>query len=150
MRTLQEVTVLWISNALYWLDHWPLGIKLNTELSAFLSGAFGQLVELWKGAKPCLNVRGRMFIHPPGILLTIQPWSTICLALTGYACFSGMSMCLAVISDFLAIFTLHIYFGYFIMNTVYQKQLSTLYSLFNLFRGRFQPFFPLSRLIFYR
>jgi N-acetylglucosaminyl transferase component (Gpi1) len=43
------MTAQWITNALYWLDHWPLGLKLNTELSAFLCASLSQLVNIWEG-----------------------------------------------------------------------------------------------------
>jgi hypothetical protein len=69
------------------------------------------------------------------LLRNLRPWMPTLFLATGFAGTLGMSMCLAVISDFLALFSLHIYLGYSIMNIVYQKQLSTLYSLFNLFRG---------------
>lgn len=36
-----------VRGALHWLDSWPAGLKLNTELSRFYSHAFSDLVGMW-------------------------------------------------------------------------------------------------------
>lgn len=43
----QWLTVHLIRNALAWLDHWPAGLKLNTELSRFLCLCFMSLTDIW-------------------------------------------------------------------------------------------------------
>lgn len=34
---------------LYWLDNWPAGLKLNTELSAFLFATLSAMLDVWEG-----------------------------------------------------------------------------------------------------
>lgn len=45
---LQESTVIGLNNILTWLDNWPAGLKLNTELSHFLFLLFTGLVKAWE------------------------------------------------------------------------------------------------------
>jgi phosphatidylinositol N-acetylglucosaminyltransferase subunit Q len=35
-------------NALYWLDAWPAGLKLNTELSRFYAKTFIGVIDTWE------------------------------------------------------------------------------------------------------
>lgn len=35
-------------NALYWLDAWPAGLKLNTELSRFYANTFISVIDTWE------------------------------------------------------------------------------------------------------
>lgn len=37
--------------ALLWLDNWPAGLKLNTELSRFLYLIFNALLDTWEGMR---------------------------------------------------------------------------------------------------
>jgi hypothetical protein len=43
----QHALVNWIQRTLVWLDSWPAGLKLNTELSRFYSHSFVDLVAIW-------------------------------------------------------------------------------------------------------
>lgn len=52
------------------------------------------------------------------------------------SCF-GMTMATSLLSDMLCLFTVHIYACYLIATIVYQQQLKTAGSLWNLFRGTF-------------
>jgi hypothetical protein len=36
-----------IQASLRWLDDWPVGLKLNTPLSAILCNTFGQMADIW-------------------------------------------------------------------------------------------------------
>lgn len=47
--SLQDILIFWPQRALCWLDSWPAGLKLNTELSSFYSGTFVNLVNVWGG-----------------------------------------------------------------------------------------------------
>ena len=52
----QSILVVWIQWVLKWLDSWPAGLKLNTELSRVYSHTFIDLVSLWAGMSPfCLR-----------------------------------------------------------------------------------------------
>ncbi|KAJ3856529.1 hypothetical protein EV368DRAFT_61587 [Lentinula lateritia] len=44
---IEDILILWPQRALCWLDSWPAGLKLNTELSSFYSGTFVDLVNVW-------------------------------------------------------------------------------------------------------
>jgi phosphatidylinositol glycan class Q protein len=46
---LQNVSINWVQWALGWLDSWPAGLKLNTELSRFYSHSFIDLIIIWGG-----------------------------------------------------------------------------------------------------
>lgn len=43
----QSVLVNWVQHALLWLDSWPAGLKLNTELSRFYSYTFIDVIAVW-------------------------------------------------------------------------------------------------------
>ena len=35
---------------LHWLDNWPVGLKLNTELSSFSFATLSAMLDVWEGA----------------------------------------------------------------------------------------------------
>ncbi|KAJ3719658.1 hypothetical protein DFJ43DRAFT_735475 [Lentinula guzmanii] len=45
----ENFLISWPQRALCWLDSWPAGLKLNTELSRFYSGTFVDFVDIWGG-----------------------------------------------------------------------------------------------------
>ena len=45
----QFVTVDSIRDSIIWLDNWPAGLKLNTELSRFLFLIFNASLDFWEG-----------------------------------------------------------------------------------------------------
>lgn len=47
---MQDKAVHKIRQILLWLDSWPAGLKLNTELSRFYSHSFMGLIALWNSA----------------------------------------------------------------------------------------------------
>jgi phosphatidylinositol N-acetylglucosaminyltransferase subunit Q len=44
--------ILGVKYVLHWLDSWPEGLKLNTELSWFYSHSFAGVVATWGGEYP--------------------------------------------------------------------------------------------------
>ncbi|KAJ7256790.1 N-acetylglucosaminyl transferase component-domain-containing protein [Mycena haematopus] len=108
--------VQWV---LHWLDSWPAGLKLNTELSRFYAHTFSGLVAMWG----YVLHRGSPYV--PGLLFTCGVLST-----------SGMTTAIALFSDLLAFITLHIYICYFLSRVLYARLLRTGGSLWNLFRGK--------------
>ncbi|RDB21717.1 N-acetylglucosaminyl-phosphatidylinositol biosynthetic protein gpi1 [Hypsizygus marmoreus] len=109
----------WVQWALRWLDSWPAGLKLNTELSRFYSHSFIGLVTLW-GA---VLMRGAPYL--PMVLYTI-----------GSVSCGGVTLTISLFLDMLALLTAHIYVCYVISASVYQRMLKTAGSLWNLFRGK--------------
>ncbi|KAF7334402.1 N-acetylglucosaminyl-phosphatidylinositol biosynthetic protein gpi1 [Mycena venus] len=111
--------VEWVQWVLHWLDSWPAGLKLNTELSRFYSHMFSDLVAMWG----YVLHRGAPYL--PGLLFAFGVLST-----------SGMTTAIALFSDLLAVITLHIYICYFLSRILYARLLSTGGSLWRLFRGK--------------
>ncbi|KAJ2832499.1 pig-Q [Coemansia erecta] len=120
LDALKQHTVTSLQQTIVWLRGWPAGLKLNNGLDGFLAELFLWLVHFWT--------------------LVFQPFTSCMRAVVvvaGYSGFvGGCSMQLAVISDTLALTTLHTYWFYMVATRIFHWQLVTLYSLFNLFRGR--------------
>ncbi|KAG1883102.1 N-acetylglucosaminyl transferase component-domain-containing protein [Suillus subluteus] len=104
---------------LLWLDSWPAGLKLNTELSRFYSHSFMGLIALWN--------RGFRTVIPliPMLLSTLELGS-------GF----GVTMALAMMCDLVCVFMAHVQLCYLVSVTVYGHLLRLAGSLWNLFRGR--------------
>ncbi|XP_006457169.1 hypothetical protein AGABI2DRAFT_123036 [Agaricus bisporus var. bisporus H97] len=105
---------------LHWLDSWPAGLKLNTELSRFYSHMFTGFMRLWLGGLFIVMPYSADVIHLLGILSTC----------------GGLSLVISAIMDVVAICTAHIYACYFFTGLIYHRMLKTAGSLFNLFRGK--------------
>lgn len=105
---------------LLWLNSWPAGLKLNTELSHFYSHMFVGLVRLWERGL------GQVTPHTADIVYALGVMST----------FGGMSLAISAIMDLVAISTTHIYVCYFFTGIIYHRMLKMAGSLFNLFRGK--------------
>lgn len=104
---------------LHWLDSWPAGLKLNTELSRFYSHMFTAFIRLWLGGLARIMPYSTNIVHLLGILSTC----------------GGLSLLISAIMDIVAISTAHIYVCYFFTGLIYHRMLKTAGSLFNLFRG---------------
>jgi phosphatidylinositol glycan class Q protein len=102
-----------------WLLIDPGGLKLNEELDKFLGDLFGWVINYWAETMSSLSP------HLPRIIYAI-----------GVSSFAGASMPIALFSDLLSILTLHIYSFYIASARIYNWQLSIIYSLFHLFRGK--------------
>ncbi|KAF8170638.1 N-acetylglucosaminyl transferase component-domain-containing protein [Mycena galopus ATCC 62051] len=111
--------VEWVQWVLHWLDSWPAGLKLNTELSRFYTHTFSALVAMWG----YVLHRGSPYL--PALLFTF-----------GVLSMSGMTTAIALVSDLLAFITLHIYICYFLSRMLYARLLRTGGSLWNFFRGK--------------
>ncbi|KAJ7199594.1 N-acetylglucosaminyl transferase component-domain-containing protein [Mycena pura] len=110
----------WVRWALHWLDSWPAGLKLNTELSRFYSHTFSDLVAMWGYVLRCGAP------HLPELLFACGIASTI----------GGMTTAIALVSDFLGFITAHIAVCYLLARALYARFLHTFGSLWNLFRGK--------------
>ncbi|KAF6756555.1 phosphatidylinositol N-acetylglucosaminyltransferase subunit GPI1 [Ephemerocybe angulata] len=108
--------------ALTWLDSWPAGLKLNTELSRFYSRAFISLVHYWGGFLT------RHVLDHTALLITFCGYASI---------FGGLSLLIALFIDILAfIVTPHITLCYRVACGVYSLEKAALGGLWALFRGK--------------
>ncbi|KAI6118740.1 N-acetylglucosaminyl transferase component-domain-containing protein [Pisolithus croceorrhizus] len=104
---------------LLWLDSWPAGLKLNTELSRFYSQGFIGLITQW-ATFLCSCLR---FL--PALNLIIETASLM-----------GMTMATSLLLDLLGLLTAHFYACYLISSVIYRHILILIGSLWNLFRGK--------------
>ncbi|KAF5338829.1 hypothetical protein D9758_012080 [Tetrapyrgos nigripes] len=120
----ESILINWIQWVLRWLDSWPAGLKLNTELSRFYSHTFVDLVEMWG------SVLHRGFPYLPAVIYVFGFFSSL------GGVIGGMTMSISLFSDLLSLATVHIYVCYVIANAVYARILIMVGSLWNLFRGK--------------
>lgn len=116
---LSAYTVDALQSSISWLMGWPAGLKLNTELAAFLGDLFLWVIEYWSS---CIEA--------------LRPALPHIIWFIGFSSFAGASMPLALFSDLLSILTIHIYSFYLASARIYHWQLTILISLFHLFRGK--------------
>ncbi|KAI9056489.1 Gpi1-domain-containing protein [Trametes sanguinea] len=105
--------------ALLWLNNWPAGLKLNTELSQFYCHSLIGVVSAWGW-----------------LLVRAAPYFSSLIGAIGIAGCCGMTMIVSLLSDTLSLLTAHLYACYYISATVFRHQLSLAGSLWNLFRGK--------------
>ncbi|KAI9446870.1 Gpi1-domain-containing protein [Lactarius indigo] len=106
-------------DALLWLDNWPEGLKLNTELSSFLLHVFLGVLELWAYILRSLSPHFPMIVYAIG--------------LSGYG---GLTVPLSLFSDLFNALTLHVSMSYLVLKRALSYQTFALRSLWNLFRGK--------------
>lgn len=116
---LKTYTIEGMKRTIDWLLIDPGGLKLNEELDKFLGDLFGWVINYWAESMSSLSP------YLPRIIYCI-----------GLSSFAGASMPIALFSDLLSILTLHIYSFYIASARIYNWQLSIIYSLFHLFRGK--------------
>ncbi|KAJ2470024.1 pig-Q [Coemansia sp. RSA 2322] len=120
VQSLRRYTVTSLEQTIVWLRGWPAGLKLNNGLDGFLAELFLWLIHFWTAIfQPAT--------HYMRLVVIVAGWS-------GFV--GGCSMQLAIFSDTMALTTLHTYWFYMVATRIFHWQLVTLYSLFNLFRGR--------------
>ncbi|KAI0705470.1 N-acetylglucosaminyl transferase component-domain-containing protein [Earliella scabrosa] len=116
---LQTYLIDGMQRALLWLNNWPAGLKLNTELSQFYCHSLVGAVSLW----------GWLLKHA-------APYFPAVIWVIGAMGCCGMTMIVALLSDALSVLTAHLYVCYYVSATVFSHQLSLAGSLWNLFRGK--------------
>ncbi|KAF9075741.1 N-acetylglucosaminyl transferase component-domain-containing protein [Rhodocollybia butyracea] len=130
LRTsVEDILISLPQYTLRWLDSWPGGLKLNTELSRFYSGAFVDLVDVWGGV-----LRHVIFPHLPTIVYVFGLVSSFGALISKW--YGGMTMAIALLYDMLVLLTLHIYVCYVIAGMIYKRVLWATGSLWRLFRGK--------------
>ena len=108
-----------LQRIIIWLMGWPAGLKLNTELAAFLGDLFLWVIDYWAG---CMRA--------------LQPLLPHIVRMIGVSSFAGASLPIALFSDLVSILTVHIYAFYVASARIYNWQLTIIVSLFHLFRGK--------------
>ncbi|KAF4588153.1 phosphatidylinositol N-acetylglucosaminyltransferase subunit gpi1 [Pleurotus pulmonarius] len=108
--------VVWV---LVWLNSWPAGLKLNTELSQFYADIFTSIIAL------CAHLLQRAAPYTPSLVY-----------FTGILACTRLSAALSFLSFALALLTAHLYASYLIATLIYAQMLATAASLWNLFRGK--------------
>lgn len=119
-NVLNEYTIDGLKRMIRWLMSYPGGLKLNTELAAFLGDLFLWVIEYWSA-----TIVRIIFPHLPTIVYFI-----------GFSSFAGASMPIAIFSDLISLLTMHIYSFYIASARIFNWQLSIIVSLFHLFRGK--------------
>ncbi|ETN38091.1 uncharacterized protein HMPREF1541_07715 [Cyphellophora europaea CBS 101466] len=117
---LNEYTIEGLKRMIRWLMSYPGGLKLNTELAAFLGDLFLWVIEYWSGTVIHYTVP-----HLPTVIYFI-----------GFSSFAGASMPIAIFSDIISLLTIHIYSFYIASARIFNWQLTIIMSLFHLFRGK--------------
>ncbi|KAF8609998.1 Gpi1-domain-containing protein [Ceratobasidium sp. AG-I] len=119
LQVMQRYSIDLLHVTLHWLDNWPVGLKLNTELSNFLCNSFSATIDYWSYG-----------------IQAAAPYFPMLLYCVGCSGIFGMTMILSLLSDILSVLTLHTYVCYLVATTVFARLLRLLGSLFNLFRGK--------------
>ena len=117
---LDEYTIEGLKRMIRWLMSYPGGLKLNTELAAFLGDLFLWVIEYWSSS----------------IFVLILPRLPTIVYIICCSSFAGASMPIAIFSDLLSLLTLHIYSFYVASARIFNWQLTIIISLFHLFRGK--------------
>ncbi|CCM05623.1 uncharacterized protein FIBRA_07852 [Fibroporia radiculosa] len=108
-----------MQRALLWLNDWPAGLKLNTELSQFYCHTLLGIISIW----------GQ-------ILRFVSPYFPAMFWTVGVMGCCGMTMIISLFFDALKFFTAHLYLCYLLVATTYRYLLGFIGSLWNLFRGK--------------
>ncbi|EXJ67113.1 phosphatidylinositol glycan, class Q [Cladophialophora psammophila CBS 110553] len=117
---LNEYTIEGLKRMIRWLMSYPGGLKLNTELAAFLGDLFLWVIEYWSST----------------IVVLIVPRLPTVVYVVGCSSFAGATMPIAIFSDLLSLLTMHIYSFYVASARIFNWQLTIIISLFHLFRGK--------------
>ncbi|PQE31765.1 N-acetylglucosaminyl transferase component protein [Rutstroemia sp. NJR-2017a WRK4] len=116
---LSTYSIAALQRTITWLMDWPAGLKLNTELAAFLGDLFLWVIDHWSS---CIEA--------------LKPVLPHVIWFIGFSSFAGASMPIALFSDLLSILTMHIYSFYMASARIFNWQYTILLSLFQLFRGK--------------
>ncbi|KAI0049683.1 glycosyltransferase family 8 protein [Auriscalpium vulgare] len=116
---LETVFITFTRDALLWLDDWPAGLKLNTELSHFCCQTALGTLELW-----ALTIRA------------LAPYFPNIVYVLGLSGIGGLTMIVSLFLDMFKALTLHVFLSYLMLTRLFSYQMAALSSLWNLFRGK--------------
>ena len=119
-QSVNQYTIDGLKSMIRWLMSYPGGLKLNNELAAFLGDLFLWVIEYWSAT----------------ITLLVMPHLPTLVYFIGFSSFAGASMPISIVSDLITLLTLHIYSFYIASARIFNWQLTIIFSLFQLFRGK--------------
>lgn len=128
----ERYLIVGVGEVLDWLEAWPAGLKLNTELSLF----FG---DVYKGFHSIFadNVLAPLFSSSAEVGDGASELLTVIITGLAYVMrYAGLTMGICVLSDLLALVTLHVTLFHTISLFLYNGFLRLLGALFHLFRGK--------------
>lgn len=140
---LHSLCVKNIIDLVAWLDSWPMGIKLNDELSGAFRAAVTACTESWHqcmflvclfsimSSQKLTDSRENVAVLDP-----ILPWLPTMIRFLAFSGLAGTTMFLSALSDLLAVLTGHIFLVYVTITFIFAWHVRLLDALFNLFRGR--------------
>lgn len=117
-----------------WLNNWPAGLKLNTELSQFFCYIFIAIVCAWARTLR-LDPSVSRTNGSAGILIAIAPYYPVLFWVAGVTGCFGMTIVISLLADVLRFLTAHLSLCYYLSAIVFRLQLGLIRSLWNLFRG---------------
>lgn len=124
-KWMRPILIEGLVDTLTWLDNWPAGLKLNTQLSHFFRDMFVGLTTVWNEV-----VIARAIANDDQVLSSL-------VYLVGWSSrFMGLTMLLSLIVDILQLFTFHWTVYYWIQRAIFGFFASSIVSLFHLFRGK--------------
>lgn len=123
-RHLSPVLAKGLIDTLTWLDNWPVGLKLNTQLSRFFRDMFVGLTAAWNEVILSFISQDVLFLAN---LIYFIGLSTRIL---------GLTMLLSITVDLLQLCTLHWTIFYRMQQAIFSFFCSSIVSLFHLFRGK--------------
>ncbi|WFD31114.1 pig-Q [Malassezia sp. CBS 17886] len=110
-----------LHTVLEWLAHWPLGIKLNTELARFLTDTLAWLVD----------------VHTAYVLGPVRAHTYDCVHAGAWiARLGGLSLLLSVAHDGAYVAFAHIAITHVLLQRVFHFAVFAAGALFDLFRGK--------------
>lgn len=124
-KFLRQITVALLLETLDWLGHWPVGLKLNTELATFFGDLYSGLTQVWAS-----NLVAPLETSDGALLARLVHL----LGMSGRL--FGLTFLLSLASDLAAVLTAHISLFYRISRSIYTFFNSTITALFYLFRGK--------------
>lgn len=118
-----------VIGAIDWLNSWPVGFKLNTELSNFMSSTLKFGLNIWKGKVPyCPSLTADLIF--PRLPEMYMYMFVVAGTIAGLITFFSHAL------DAFRLMTLHLRAGYLFTRALYRWQMSALGGLWNLFRGK--------------
>lgn len=115
----RDYTINGLHRTITWLMGWPGGLKLNNELATFMGDLFLWVIDYWAGC-----------------IASLRPYFPTIVYMIGLSGFAGATMPISIFSDLLTLLTLHVSSFYIASARIYHWQLTTIISLFHLFRGK--------------
>ena len=134
-NVLSEWTVSGLRGMIEWLTDWPAGLKLNNELASFLADLVIWVIEYWS-CMICRDPWTFQQLTTTDCVDGIRPLLPHFIRFIGFSGFSGATLPIALSSDLLSLFTIHVYSFYVASARIFHWQLTIIVSLFHLFRGK--------------